>query len=171
MIRSFKGTTPRIHPTAYVDESAQVLGDVEIGEDSSVWCNTVIRGDVHSVRIGAQTNVQDLCCLHVFKDRFPLTLGRRVTIGHHVMLHGCTIEDRCLIGMGAILLDGCVIGTGSLIAAGALLTPGTVVPPNSLVLGSPAKVKRAVSDAERALIEGSADNYVENARLYLSEPR
>ena len=169
MIRSFGGQTPRVPASAFVDLSAQVIGDVDLGAESSVWCNVVIRGDVHSIHIGAKTNIQDLSCVHVFKDRFATWIGDRVTVGHKVMVHGCTIEDDCLIGMGAILLDGCVIGRGSIVAAGALVPPGMVVPPGSMVMGAPGRVKRPLRDEEKLLIEFSALNYVEESRLYLAE--
>lgn len=169
MIRPFDGRSPVVPASAYVDESAVLIGDVTLGERSSVWCNVVARGDVHRIRVGDETNIQDLSVLHVFKGKFPLTVGARVTVGHHVVLHGCTVEDGCLIGMGAILLDGCHVGAGSLVAAGALVTPGTVVPPGSMAMGSPAKVKRPLHDAERALLVSSAEGYVENAQRFLAE--
>jgi carbonic anhydrase/acetyltransferase-like protein (isoleucine patch superfamily) len=137
-LRSYRGKSPVIAPDAFVDESAQVIGDVAVGARSSIWFNCVVRGDVHYIRIGEETNVQDLSCLHVLRDRFPLVLGNRVTIGHSVTLHGCTIEDGCLVGMASTILDGAVIGQGCLVAAGSLVTPGTKVPPFSLVMGSPA---------------------------------
>jgi carbonic anhydrase/acetyltransferase-like protein (isoleucine patch superfamily) len=169
MIRAFGGKRPVIPASCYVDASAVVIGDVELGERASLWCNVVARGDVDRIRIGAETNIQDLSCLHVLGGKFPLTVGARVTVGHHVVLHGCTVEDGCLIGMGAILLDGCRIGAGSLVAAGSLVTPGTVIPPGSMVVGSPAKVKRPLNDAERELLIQSAQGYVDNARRFLSE--
>jgi gamma-carbonic anhydrase len=171
VIRAFRGTSPVIPKSCFVDESAVVIGDVVLGERASIWCNVVARGDVHAIRIGEDTNVQDLSCLHVLGGKFALNIGARVTIGHHVVAHGCTIEDGCLIGMGAILLDGCVIGAGSLVAAGSLVTPGTVIPPGSMVMGSPAKPKRPLHDAERELLMKSAQAYVENARLFLAEGR
>ena len=151
---------PRVHPTAYIDDSAQVIGDVEIGEESSVWMAVVIRGDVHRIRIGCRSNVQDGTIVHVMKDTHATTIGDDVTIGHAAVVHGCTIEDRCLIGMGAILLNGCRIGTGSIVAAGALVPEGFVVPPGSMVMGMPAKVRRALTSEEDASIKWYADNYV-----------
>src|SRR5712692_5028958 len=147
-IRGYRGVMPKIAATAYIDPSAQVIGDVVIGERSSVWCNTTIRGDVHYVRIGEESNVQDNCCLHVQKDEYPLILGNRVTVGHSVTLHGCTIEDDCLIGIGAILLNGVRIGAGTIVAAGALVTERTEIPPRSIVMGAPAKVRRAATAAD-----------------------
>ena len=152
---------PRVHPTAYVDDSAQVIGDVEIGEESSVWMSVVIRGDVNQIRIGRRSNVQDGTVVHVMKDTHPTTIRDDVTIGHAAVIHGCTIEDRCLIGMGAILLNGARIGAGSIVAAGTLVVEGMQVPSGSLVMGSPGKVRRALTDAEIAEIQVYADRYVQ----------
>src|SRR5262245_24262507 len=138
----FTGASPDLDPTAYVDSSAQVIGRVRMGARSSIWLNTVLRGDVHTIDIGSDTNVQDLCCLHVFKDRFPLRLGDKVTVGHSVTLHGCTIGDCTLVGMGAVVMDGADIGPECLVAAGALVVPGLKAPSRSLIMGSPARVKR-----------------------------
>jgi gamma-carbonic anhydrase len=160
MLRPFRSLHPTIHPTAYVDMSAQVIGDVHVGPESSVWMNVVVRGDVHSVRIGARTNVQDLALVHVMRDTHPTVIGDQVTVGHSAVIHGCTIEDRCLIGMGAILLNGCRIGTGSIVAAGALVPEGMVVPPGSMVMGLPATVRRRLTPEEDASIAGYAENYV-----------
>ena len=160
MLRPYRGTMPRVHPTVYIDESAQVIGDVEIGEESSVWMTVVIRGDVHRIRVGRRTNVQDGAIVHVMRDTHPTTIGNDVTIGHRALLHGCTIEDRCLIGMGAIVLNGAHVGSLSIVAAGSLVTEGTIVPPRSLVMGSPSKVKRTLEDREIAEIQMLADRYV-----------
>ena len=160
MIRPYRGVLPRIASSAYVDESAQVVGDVEIGEESSVWMSVVIRGDVHRIRIGRRSNVQDGTVVHVMKDTHPTTIGDNVTIGHAAVVHGCTIEDQCLIGMGAILLNGSHIGTGSIVAAGTLVTEEMKVPPRSLVMGSPGKVRRLLTQAEVAEIQMYADRYV-----------
>jgi carbonic anhydrase/acetyltransferase-like protein (isoleucine patch superfamily) len=160
MLRQYRGVYPRVHPTAYIDDSAQVIGDVEIGEESSVWMCVVVRGDVHRIRIGRRSNVQDGTIVHVMKDTHPTIIGDEVTIGHAAVVHGCTIEDRCLIGMGAILLNGVRVGTGSIIAAGSLLPEGTEVPPRSLVMGSPGKVKRTLGDEAAAEIQMYADRYV-----------
>ncbi len=150
MLRPFRGILPTIEPTAYVDQSAQVIGDVHVGAESSVWMNVVIRGDVHWIRIGARTNVQDGTVVHVQGGTHPTTIGDEVTIGHGAIVHGCTIEDRCLIGMGAILLNGVRVGTESIVAAGSLVPEGFEVPPRSLVMGSPAKVRRSLSpDGDR----------------------
>jgi carbonic anhydrase/acetyltransferase-like protein (isoleucine patch superfamily) len=160
MLRPYRGVSPRIHPTAFIDDSAQVIGDVEIGEESSVWMCVVIRGDVHRIRIGRRSNVQDGTIVHVMKDTHPTVVGDDVTIGHAAVVHGCTIEDRCLIGMGAILLNGVTVGTGSIVAAGTLLPEGTQVPPRSLVMGSPGKVRRTLSDGDLDEIQMYADRYV-----------
>ncbi len=152
---SYRGVVPKVHPTAWVAPTAVVVGDVVIGERSSVWFNCVVRGDVNYIRIGDGSNVQDGSVLHVTTAKYPLTVGDNVTIGHAVMAHGCVIENDCLIGMRAVLLDGVVVGEGSLVGAGALVTPGTVIPPRSLVLGFPARVVR----------ELSADEVEENRRI------
>src|SRR5262245_44037848 len=170
MIRTFQGLKPTIPESCFIEETGVVIGDVVMGEDCSVWFHAVVRGDVHSIRIGNRTNVQDLCMLHVTHETHPLVIGNAVTIGHNVILHGCTIKDRVLIGMGAIIMDGAVIGEDSVVGAGALVTEGTIVPPKSLILGSPAKVKRPVSDKELAWIKESAENYVKYARQYLDDP-
>jgi carbonic anhydrase/acetyltransferase-like protein (isoleucine patch superfamily) len=160
MLRPYRGILPRVHPTAYVDESAQVIGDVEIGEESSVWMSAVVRGDVHWIRIGRRSNVQDGTVIHVMNQTHPTTIGDNVTIGHAAVLHGCTIEDQCLIGMGAIVLNGVRVGAGSIVAAGSLLVENMQVPPRSLVMGSPAKVRRTLGDADVADIQMYADRYV-----------
>ncbi len=171
MLRSYRGIEPRVHATAFIDHSAQVIGDVEIGEESSVWMNVVIRGDVNRIRIGRRTNVQDGSVVHVMIRTHPTTIGDNVTIGHAAVVHGCTIEDSCLIGMGAILLNGAHIGSQSVVAAGTLITEGMKVPPRSLVMGSPGKVKRLLTHAEIAEIQGYADRYVEYRLDYIDLPR
>ena len=170
MLRTFQGIKPRVAPSAFIEETAVVIGDVVIGVDSSVWFNAVVRGDVHFITIGARTNIQDLSMLHVTHETHPLVIGNDVTVGHHVVLHGCTIKDRVLIGMGAIIMDGAVIGEDCVVAAGALVTERTIVPPKSLVLGAPARVKRSVTADEVAWIKESAQNYVQYARQYLEGP-
>jgi carbonic anhydrase/acetyltransferase-like protein (isoleucine patch superfamily) len=158
---------PRVDPTAYIDESAQVIGDVEIGEESSVWMTVVIRGDVHQIRIGRRSNVQDGTVVHVMKDTHATTIGDDVTIGHAAVVHGCTIEDRCLIGMGAILLNGAHVGPHSIVAAGTLVVEGMEIPARSLVMGSPARVKRSLTDDEVAEIQTYADRYVQYRLDYM----
>ena len=161
MLRPYRSVLPTVDPTAFVDSSAQVIGDVHLGAESSVWMNVVVRGDVNYIRVGDRTNIQDLTLVHVMRETNPTVIGSNVTIGHSAVIHGCTIEDRCLIGMGAILLNGCRIGTGSIVAAGAVVTPGTQVPPGSLVGGVPAKVLRRTNDDDLAHIQGNAASYVE----------
>ena len=169
MIRSFRGRKPQIAASAYIDPQAVVIGDVSIGADSSVWPCTVIRGDVNFIRIGARTNIQDGSILHVMRDTHPLILGDAVTIGHGVVLHGCTIESRCLIGMGSIILNGAKIGAGSIVAAGTLVPEGTNVSPGSLFMGHPGKFRRALTDADQASIDAYAERYVEYKDAYKSE--
>lgn len=168
-VRPFKGVQPRIHPSCFIEASAQVIGDVEMGEGSSIWFNTVVRGDVNSIRIGARTNIQDLCMVHVLKDKFATSIGDDVTVGHHVVLHGCRVGNRVLVGMGAVLMDGAEVGDDCIIAAGALLSPGTKIPAGHLAIGSPAQVKRPLTDAEKAWLRQSAANYQGYAREYLAE--
>jgi len=164
MLRPFKNTRPAVDVTAYVDESAQVIGDVHIGPESSVWMNVVIRGDVNQIRIGKRTNIQDLTMVHVMRETHPTVIGDEVTIGHSAVVHGTTIEDRVLVGMGAVLLNGVHIESDCVIAAGTLLTEGTRIPTRSLVMGRPGKVKRQLTDEEVAEIRWYSDNYV-NYRL------
>jgi carbonic anhydrase/acetyltransferase-like protein (isoleucine patch superfamily) len=169
MILPYKGILPRLHETVFVEESARVIGDVEAGEYSSFWFNSVVRGDVNHIRIGARTNVQDNCTLHVTKDTFPLILGDDITVGHNVVLHGCIVRDRCLIGMGAIVLDNAEIGSDSIIAAGALVTEGTKVPPGSLVMGIPGRVVKKLAPQEIERILKSAENYTGYAKDYIGK--
>jgi len=168
-IRPYRGKYPQIAASAYIDPAAVIIGDVAIGEDSSIWPNTVVRGDVHFVRIGARTNVQDGCVLHVMKDEWPLILGDEITVGHSVTLHGCTIESRVLVGMGCIILNGAVIGANSIIAAGTLITERTVVPSGSLVVGSPGKVRRQLTAIDQNSIERYAQRYSGYREIYRGE--
>jgi gamma-carbonic anhydrase len=170
VIRSYRGKAPQIAASCYVDPAAVIIGDVVLGEDSSVWPCAVIRGDVHYIRIGKRSSVQDNSVLHVMRDTNPLVLGDNVTVGHSVTLHGCTIESRCLIGMGSIILNGVVIGTGSIVAAGTLIPERTVIPPGSLVMGSPGKVRRALTADDQASIDKYAQNYFEYKEIYRAEP-
>jgi carbonic anhydrase/acetyltransferase-like protein (isoleucine patch superfamily) len=160
MLRPYRGILPQVHPTAFVDESAQVIGDVHIGEESSVWMSAVVRGDVHAIRIGRRSNIQDGTIIHVMSHTHPTTIGDDVTIGHAAVIHGCTVDNQCLIGMGAILLNGAHIGAGSIVAAGTLVVERMTIPPRSLVMGSPGKVRRTLTDAEVAGIQQYADRYV-----------
>ncbi len=169
-IRPYRGKRPQIAESAYIDPAAVIIGDVVIGEDSSVWPCSVVRGDVHYIRIGARTNIQDGSVLHVMRDEWPLILGDDVTVGHSVTLHGCTIESRCLIGMGAVILNGVTIGAGSIVAAGTLITERTVIPAGSLVMGSPGKVKRVLTGIDQAAIDEYAKRYVSYKNIYREEP-
>jgi carbonic anhydrase/acetyltransferase-like protein (isoleucine patch superfamily) len=171
LIRTFKNIKPTVDATAYVDQSAQVIGDVHIGAESSVWMNVVIRGDVNQIRIGKRTNIQDLTMIHVMRETHPTTIGDEVTVGHSAVVHGTTIEDRVLIGMGAILLNGVYVEHDCIIAAGTLLTEGTRIPAGSLVMGSPGKVKRKLNDEEIAEIRWYSDNYVNYRLDYSTETR
>ncbi len=169
MVRAYRGVLPRIAVSAYIDPSAQVIGDVVIGERSSVWPNATIRGDVHYIRIGNESNVQDNSCLHVELNKHPLIMGHRVTIGHSVTLHGCEIEDDCLIGIGAMVLNGSRVRAGSIVAAGALVPEGMEIPPGSVAMGVPAKVRRQVTGPEKDRIRRSAVNYVRYRQIYKEE--
>ncbi len=160
MLRPYRSILPRIHPTAFVDDTAQVIGDVEIGEESSLWMNVVVRGDVNWIRIGRRTNLQDGTIVHVMRGTHPTTIGDEVTVGHAAVLHGCTIAARCLIGMGALVLNGAEVGGDSIVAAGALLVEGAKVPPGSLVMGRPGKVVRGLTPEEIASIRDYAERYV-----------
>jgi carbonic anhydrase/acetyltransferase-like protein (isoleucine patch superfamily) len=169
VIRSYQGRVPRIPASCYVDQSAQVLGDVELGENSSVWMNAVLRGDVHSIRVGANSNVQDCSVLHGQRNLYSVTVGDWVTIGHNATVHGCTVEDAVLIGMGVTILNDCRIGEGSIIAAGAVLPEHTIVPPRTLWAGVPGKMRRELGDGDRRLILEYAKNYLDYTAIYLAE--
>ena len=168
-IRPFGGKTPKLHESVFAVESAVVIGDVEIGEASSLWFGAIVRGDVHRIRIGARTNVQDHAVLHVTGGTHPTSVGDDVTIGHRATLHGCTVQDRCLVGIGAIVLDGAVVGEEAMVGAGALVPPGMVIPPRTLALGAPAKVKRALTPDEIAHFTASSARYARLAEAYLKE--
>lgn len=175
MIRSFQRISPRIDPTAFIAETAVLIGDVEVGPSSSIWYNCVVRGDVNFIRIGERTNIQDLSMLHVTHRKHendpgaPLIIGDDVTVGHSVTLHGCTIGNGAFIGMQAIVMDKVVIGEGALVGARALVTEGTEIPPHTLWLGSPAKYKRDLTPEERSWLQTSAKNYVKYALQYLED--
>jgi carbonic anhydrase/acetyltransferase-like protein (isoleucine patch superfamily) len=168
VLRSYRSIHPRVALTAFIDESAQVIGDVVIGDDSSVWMNAVLRGDFNTIRVGRRTNIQDGCVVHVMSGTHPTTLGDDVTVGHAAVLHGCTVADRCLVGMGAIVLNGVQIGSDSIVAAGALLVEDTVVQSRSLVMGSPGRVRRSLTDDEVASIRRYAGRYVDYKNDYLT---
>lgn len=164
----FNGITPEIDPSVFIAEGVFISGDVKIGKCSSVWFNSVIRGDVNYIRVGENTNIQDLSMLHISGGRSPLIIGSCITIGHRCIVHGCKINDNVLIGMGSVILDDAVIGSNSIIAAGSVVKERSVIPENVLVAGVPAKVMREISDEEIKKIRKSAEGYMENAKLYLS---
>jgi carbonic anhydrase/acetyltransferase-like protein (isoleucine patch superfamily) len=169
MIRPYKGISPTIPASCYIDESAQIIGDVVLGEHASVWMNAVVRGDVHEIRIGAYSNIQDCSVLHGMKEQYGVYVGEYVTVGHNVTLHGCRVEERCLIGMGSIVLNGAVIGAGSIIGAGTLIPEKTIVEPGSLWIGSPGKFRRMLDEKDQAAIMRYANNYLGYKESYLAE--
>jgi carbonic anhydrase/acetyltransferase-like protein (isoleucine patch superfamily) len=170
MIRSYMGMSPKIPHTCYVDMSAQVIGDVELGEHASIWMNAVVRGDVFAIRIGAHSNVQDCSVLHGMRHKYGVTLGEYVTVGHSVTLHGCTIGDRCLIGMGSVILNNAQVGEGSIIAAGTVIPEGAVIEPHSLWMGVPGKFRKKIDDAAtQETIMRYAKNYLDYKEQYLRE--
>jgi carbonic anhydrase/acetyltransferase-like protein (isoleucine patch superfamily) len=162
----FKSTEPTIDPTAYVAPGAVIIGDVVVGPESSVWFGTIIRGDVNYIRIGAQTNIQDQCMLHVTGGTYPLCVGNRITVGHRAIIHGCTIEGGCLIGMGAVLLDGCHVGAEAIVAAGAVVAEGAHIPRRTMAMGIPARPRRQVTGKELERAKFSASHYIELAEIY-----
>ncbi len=166
MISQFRNKSPKIHNSCFIAHSTEIIGDVEIGKESSVWFGTVIRGDMHHIRIGNRTNIQDNCTVHVTTDTSPTIIGNGVTIGHGAIIHGCTIEDNCLIGMGSIIMDNAVIGEGSIIAAGALVSPDTNVPHRTLMVGVPAKPLRNTTTEEYDEILDRARHYYDFAQEY-----
>ena len=169
MLRPFQNAFPAVPGSSYVDVSAQVIGDVEIGLQSSVWMNATLRGDVHQIRIGARSNVQDNAVLHGQRGLWPVRVGDGCTIGHSAIVHGCVLEDDVLVGMGAIVMNGARVGTGSIIAAGAVVTEGRQIPPGSLVAGVPGIIRRQLHAADLEMVRGYAQNYVNYTALYLAE--
>ncbi|MDW5265886.1 MULTISPECIES: gamma carbonic anhydrase family protein [Acidobacteriaceae] len=169
MIRSYQGVTPVVPGSCYVDASAQVIGDVVLGEQASIWMNAVVRGDVNSIRIGAKSNVQDCAVLHGMRNLYPVIVGEMVTIGHNATVHGCVLEDAVLVGIGATILNNAHIGKGSIIAAGAVIPEQMVIPPNSLVAGVPGKIRRTLGDEDRKMILKYAQNYLDYTAIYLAE--
>ncbi len=166
MVKEFQGITPKIHESVYIAENAIIIGDVEIGEQSSVWFGSILRGDVNFIRVGKRTNIQDGSIVHVSSKTHPTVIEDEVTLGHRVTLHGCHIESGCLIGIGVIILDGARVGRDSLVAAGSLVTPKTVLPPRSLVMGSPARVKRELTSEEIYNLARFWQNYTELSQVY-----
>ena len=169
LIRAFGGKAPRLADSVWVADGAVIIGDVEIGPESSVWFGAVLRGDVNHIRVGARTNLQDYSVLHVTSGTHPTVVGDDVTLGHRATLHGCTVKDRCLVGIGATVMDGAVVGEDAMVAAGSLVPPGMVVPPGMLALGSPAKVKRQLTREEVEYFRRSAANYAGYAEQYRRE--
>jgi gamma-carbonic anhydrase len=169
MIRPFRGVHPQIHATAFIADSAQIIGDVHVGEQASVWFGSVVRGDMFYIRIGDRTNIQDNCVIHTRTGEKPTILEEEVTVGHGVTLHGCYVERKSLVGIGSIVLDDVRVGHESLVAAGSLISPGTIIPPRSLVMGMPARVKRPLTDEEVASLDRYWQNYVEYSAVYLRE--
>lgn len=170
MIRPYRGVYPKVAPSAYIDQAATVIGDVTFGERSSIWPSAVARGDVNRIVIGEETNIQDGAVLHGELDRYPVILGNRVTVGHMACLHGCVIEDDVLVGIGAIVLNGARVGRGSVIAAGALVPEGMEIPPESMVMGTPAKVRRPVTPEETARFAENAQRYIRYRQDFRDEP-
>ena len=169
MIRSYQGLSPVIPANCYVDLSAQIIGDVTLGEHASVWMNAVIRGDVNSIRVGARSNVQDCAVLHGMRNLYPVIVGEMVTIGHNATVHGCVLEDAVLVGIGATILNNARIGEGSIIAAGCVIPEHMVIPPNSLVAGVPGKIRRTLGETDRTLILKYAQSYLDYTGIYLAE--
>jgi len=170
MIRTYQGHSPQIPASCYIDFSAQILGDVVLGERSSVWMNAVLRGDVNSIRVGSCSNVQDCAVLHGQRNLYPVVVGDWVTIGHNATVHGCVVEDMCVVGMGARVLNHSHVGEGCIIAAGSVVPEHTVVPPRTLWAGVPAKLRRELTDKDRALIREYAQNYLDYVDVYLNNP-
>ncbi len=166
---SFKGVEPTVDPSVYVAPGAVLIGDVIVGPESSIWFGTVVRADVNYIRIGVQTNIQDQCVLHVTGGTHPLRLGDRITVGHRAIIHGCTLEDGCLIGMGAVLLDGCHVGEEAIVAAGSVVAEGSYIPARTLAMGVPADPRREVNEKELDRAKASASHYIELAEIYRQE--
>ena len=170
MIQKFRDKYPQTEKAAFVAENATLIGDVVLEEDATIWFGAVLRGDSNTIKVGKGSNIQDNCTLHC-DEKSPLTVGSNVTVGHNVILHGCTIEDNCLIGMGAIIMNDAVIGENSIVGAGALITEGKVFPANSLILGSPAKVKGETDEKARGMIREAAEHYVHHGREYSQQSK
>ena len=170
MIKKFRGKSPIISDSCYISESVDLIGDVTLGENVSLWFGTVVRGDMHFITIGNRSNIQDNSVVHVTTDISPARIGSEVTVGHNAIIHGATIEDRCLIGMGAIIMDDAVVGEGSIVGAGAVVPPNMMIPPRSLVVGLPAKIVRQTSDEELEMIIDRAQHYIDFSQKYKNQP-
>ena len=170
MIKKFRGKLPIIPGSCYISESVDLIGDVTLGENVSLWFGAVVRGDMHFITIGNRSNIQDNSVVHVTTDVSPTRIGSEVTIGHNAIIHGATIEDRCLIGMGAIIMDNAVVGEGSIVGAGAVVPPNMIIPPRSLVVGLPAKIVRQTTDEELEMIIGRAQHYIDFSQKYKNQP-
>ena len=166
MIKKFRGKSPIIPDSCYISESVDLIGDITLGENVSLWFGTVVRGDMHFITIGNRSNIQDNSVVHVTTDISPTRIGSEVTVGHNAIIHGATIEDRCLIGMGAIIMDDAVVGEGSIVGAGAVVPPNMMIPPRSLVVGLPAKIVRQTSDEELEMIIDRAQHYIDFSQKY-----
>lgn len=169
IVRAYAGREPRFGERVFIAENAAIIGDVEIGNDCSIWYATTIRGDVNAIRIGSRTNIQDNCTLHVTHEQWPTIIAEEVTIGHGAIVHGCKVHRGALIGMGSRVLDGAVIGESALVGAGALVPEGMQVPPRTLVVGVPARIKRPLTEEELLRLEQSWRNYVQYKENYLKE--
>ena len=169
MIKKFRGKSPIIPDSCYISESVDLIGDVTLGENVSLWFGTVVRGDMHHITIGARSNIQDNSVIHVTTDISPTRIGDEVTVGHNAIIHGATIEDRCLIGMGAIIMDDVVVGEGSIVGAGAVVPPNIIIPPRSLVVGLPAKIVRQTTDEELEMIIDRAQHYIDFSVEYKNQ--
>ncbi|MCC5816552.1 MAG: gamma carbonic anhydrase family protein [Leptospira sp.] len=169
MIYEFQGKKPLIDPTAFIAPSAEIIGDVHIGKNSSIWFQCLIRGDVNYIRIGENVNIQDMSLIHVARNVYPVNIGNNVSLGHRVTLHGCTLKDNSFVGMGATIMDDVELGEFSFVAAGSLVTPGKKIPPGVLVMGSPAKIVRDINEKEREIITRTAENYRKYKNNYLEE--
>ena len=170
MIKKFRGKSPVIPDSCYISESVDLIGDITLGENVSLWFGTVVRGDMHFITIGNRSNIQDNSVVHVTTDISPTRIGSEVTVGHNAIIHGATIEDRCLIGMGAIIMDDAVVGEGSIVGAGAVVPPNMIIPPRSLVVGLPAKIVRQTTDEELEMIIERAQHYIDFSQKYKNQP-
>jgi carbonic anhydrase/acetyltransferase-like protein (isoleucine patch superfamily) len=169
MLYKFKDHIPKIHPKCFIAPDSTIIGDVEIGEDTSIWFQCLVRGDVNSIKIGSYCNIQDMTLIHVARDEFPVFIGNSVSIGHRVTIHGCTLQNYSFVGMGSTIMDGVELGEYSFVGAGSLVTPGKKIPPGVLVMGSPAKIIRDINEKEKMIIERTYKNYMKYKENYLNQ--